>query len=285
MKRLYLVWISAVILFLSGTINVWAQYPDPFLSKEEWPDFSQWIAPPPSYTGGDFANDFYYYQWGIEQRKNAEVSALAISDESADVVSVFSEAIGFTLSNEETPEIALLCRRAIQDAHFSNTSLKDSIKRLRPFVIFNQPSLIPENDEEESGTWSYPSGHSSRGYMCAFVLCNVAPSRTAAIMKRAKTYALNRVICGHHWKSDTDTSVLLSAGLFSMIISKEEYQEQLAKAREEYKQIISGQTAVRGVTRTKEGIAEIYDMQGRRLDGDAVRPGIYISKGRKIIRK
>jgi len=33
-------------------------------------------------------------------------------------------------------------------------------------------------------------------------------------MDRAQAYAMNRVICGHHWKSDTDASLLLAATIY-----------------------------------------------------------------------
>jgi len=97
--------------------------------------------------------------------------------------------------------------------------------------------LKPKSDEKRSQTWSYPSGHSSTGYMFAMALCTVNPARTAEIMNRAREYAQNRIICGHHWKSDTEASLLLVAGQFPNIVITEEYQKQLAKARKEFKKL------------------------------------------------
>ena len=73
-------------------------------------------------------------------------------------------------------------------------------------------------DEEEAKTFSYPSGHSTRGYMFGLVLCTVMPEKTSDILDRAQYYAYNRVICGHHWKSDTDASLMLAAALFANIV-------------------------------------------------------------------
>ncbi len=46
-------------------------------------------------------------------------------------------------------------------------------------------------------------------------------------MARAVEYALNRVICGHHWKSDTNATLLLVVGVFPVVASTEKFQQQL----------------------------------------------------------
>lgn len=223
-------------IFVLSAITAWAQYPDPYLTDETRPDGTKWLPPHPSTTGGEFANDFYYYQWGKAQRDSATV-AQAVWDEGAELYQVFSEVLGFPLSHETTPEIVLLAEAAVTDAHAANKKVKDYYQRRRPFATFNEPSLKPEEDPEEALTFSYPSGHSSRGWMFALTLCTVAPERTEIIMARAYKYALNRVICGHHWKSDIDASLMLTAGVFANIVVTDSYQKQLAKARKEYNRI------------------------------------------------
>lgn len=54
-------------------------------------------------------------------------------------------------------------------------------------------------------------------------LSTLMPQKTNDLMDRACVYALNRVICGHHWKSDIDASLLLAAGLFANIVSTEAF--------------------------------------------------------------
>ena len=190
------------------------------------------------------------------------------------------------MTREDAPEIILLCERAATDAHKANTVVKEKYQRTRPFATFKEESLKPWTDDEEAKTLSYPSGHSSRGYMFAFALCTVAPQYTTKIMERAQQYALNRVICGHHWKSDTDTSLLLAATMFANVVCTEEYQAQLKKAREEYNRIISGSgtrieaPSADATTRT----AAIYDMNGRQLN-EKPNNGVYIQSGQKFVSK
>ena len=166
-----------------------------------------------------------------------------MSDEGASLYKVFDEeTIGITLSRRTTPEIIRLCERAASDANKANSTIKDEYQRTRPFVTFEEPSLNPDNDASKGESYSYPSGHATRGYAFALALCTVVPEHTSEIMLRAQYYALNRVVCGHHWKSDIDASLLLSSAMFANIVCTDEYQQQLVKAREEYKRVKEEQT-------------------------------------------
>lgn len=162
--------------------------------------------------------------------------------------------------------------------------VKEKYQRTRPFATFKEESLKPWTDDEEAKTLSYPSGHSSRGYMFAFALCTVAPQYTTEIMERAQQYALNRVICGHHWKTDTDASLLLAATLFANVVCTDEYQAQLKKAREEYKNLIAGTPIEAPSAEAATRTAAIYDMNGRQLN-EKPNNGVYIQSGQKFISK
>ena len=102
MKKMFLSAFVAILTFA----NSWAQYPDGYLTDETFPKSFEFLWIPPSLTGGDFMNDFYYYQWGREMRENDEVSDLALYDEAAPIYEVFAPGyIGIKLTRETTPEI------------------------------------------------------------------------------------------------------------------------------------------------------------------------------------
>lgn len=283
MKKILMMAAAAMM----AAINGWAQqYTEPYLTDETRPNGLLWLPEPPSLTSAEFTYDFYYYQQGRVLREQDALSELALSDESAPLSDVFSEALDINLSYETTPEILQLVERATNDAHKANSVVKNHYKRVRPFAQFKEASLKPETDEEEASTYSYPSGHSSRGWMFALVLASVAPECAEQLFDRALNYANNRVVCGHHWKSDTDASLMLAAGIFATVVSTDEYRAQLVKAREEYLRLKGDPTAVRSArTRAATGSAAVYDMQGRRLDTAPTAPGIYISEGQKKIVK
>ena len=204
-----------------------------FLTKEELPDATRYIAQPPQPGSGTFENDSYYHNWGKAQRQTPQGNLAAI-DEVIETSKAFSPAAGFLISHKETPEIYKLVEGARRDARYANRKAKDYFRRTRPFVYYNEPSINPTTDEEYKESYSFPSGHSVRGYVYALTLALVVPDSTEALVARAEEFALNRVICGRHWKSDTDASLVEAAVIMSRLQSNAAFLEQLEKARKEY---------------------------------------------------
>jgi hypothetical protein len=54
------------------------------------------------------------------------------------------------LGEQTTPEIYLLCGRAVTDVQSANRDVKNVWQRTRPFAQFKEPSLKPWEDEEEA---------------------------------------------------------------------------------------------------------------------------------------
>ena len=271
------------ILFVSFT-NVWGQnkFPEGYLTDETRPNGFVWLPPPPELTGADFTYDFYYYQWGRQQR-NSGLGELALNDESAPINEVFGGMLDITLDYENTPEIMNLYERAVTDALAANKKVKNIFQRTRPFAQFKEASLKPETDEEEAGTYSYPSGHSTRGWMTALVLATVIPEAAEALFFRARLYSLNRVICGHHWKTDIDASLMLATGIFATIVCTDEYQAQLVKARAEYKAIMEKETGVPQASGGKAAASkQAYTING--MPATENSRGIIIQNGQKKIK-
>ncbi len=204
-----------------------------FLSKEEMPNPLLFISAPPQPGNGAFANDTYYYQWGKEQRQTPRGNQAAL-DEVKWTSSSFSETVGFIIGPTETPEIYKLVQGAQKDATAVNKSAKNHFRRTRPYVYFDEPSLVSKDDGKNRDTYSYPSGHSIRGWVCALTLALIVPDSTETLIRRAQEYALNRVVCGRHWKSDTEAALLEAVAVMSRLNSNAAFLEQLDKARKEY---------------------------------------------------
>jgi uncharacterized protein YjiK len=204
-----------------------------FLSHEELPNASRYIAEPPQPGSGAFENDTYYYNWGKEQRATTRGTQAAI-DEEQWTSKAFSPTAGFMISPQETPEIFKLVEGARKDARAANRQAKNYFRRTRPFVYFQEPSINPSTDEDYKSSYSFPSGHSVRGWVYALTLALVVPDSTEALIARAQEYAINRVICGRHWKSDVDASLVEATAIMSRLLSNAAFLEQLEKARREY---------------------------------------------------
>lgn len=204
-----------------------------FLSAEERPNHLKFITSPPAFGSKDFNNDSYFYEIGKEQRSTPRGVQAAL-DEVQWMSKAFSGSAGFVIGPEECPEIFKLVEGAKKDANEVNKAAKDYYHRERPFVHFGEPSLVPEYDAEYADSWSYPSGHTVRGWVYAFTLALVVPDSTEALISRAQEYAINRVICGRHYKSDIDAALVEATAMMCRLMSNEAFQAQLARAREEY---------------------------------------------------
>ena len=223
------------VTVLLKAINTKEEKPkiDAFLSHEEVPNTIRFIAEPPQPGSGAFENDRYYYNWGKEQRQTPRGN-LAVIDEEQWTSRAFSPAAGFMIDPKETPEIFKLVEGARKDARATNRQAKNYFRRTRPFVYFQEPSINPATDESYKDSYSFPSGHSARGWVYALTLALVVPDSTEALIARAQEFALNRVICGRHWKSDTDASLVEATAIMSRLLSNAAFLEQLEKARREY---------------------------------------------------
>lgn len=285
MKKLLLLVFATITLSLSANAQD-ENFPEGFLDKSitETEEFTSWIPEPPEFTGGEFANDFFYYQWGRDMRENEQEAISAIWDEGVSLEQAFEKTLGIKLSEGVAPEIVLLCQRAVTDASNANKKVKEKYKRIRPFATFKDPSLTPWSDPEEEKTFSYPSGHTARGYMYAMVLTVLDPTLSANLITRAEEYATHRIVCGHHWKSDIDAALMLVAGIFPMVVATDEFQAQLKKAREEYAALKGASTRVNSPASTRSTNAAIYDMQGRQLNAEPTN-GVYIQNRQKHISK
>lgn len=257
----------AATLAIFGACTVRAQYPGPFLTDETRPNGIFFLPIPTENAkdsvGGRFYNDWWYYQWGKSVRDD-----YAVMDEGIELLSdegegVFNDIIGLE-PGEKAPEILRLAQAATSDVHRATKVLKNHFQCIRPFAFFGEPSITPDKDEELAREWGYPSGHAARGWMFAYVLSQVAPDRANDLAQRAYVYAMNRVVFGHHLKSDIDAGQMLAAVVFAAVSATDAYQKQLKKARKEYKRI-KRQKGVPDDSTRPHAIGNRYDLLGNHL--------------------
>ena len=207
----------------------------PYLKAEDLPDAVQFLPAPPQDGSPAFALDEAQYRWGKTQREGARgVQAYREGTTNVDTMALmFSPAVGRLLSKETTPKTLELLRRCIKTFRSSASSPKAHYMRLRPFVFYREGTLIPEDEEYERKTGSYPSGHTVRGWGMALVLTQLFPEHQNEILLAGYEWGQSRVIAGYHWQSDVDASRLLSSACFARLQACEEYLKDLAAARAE----------------------------------------------------
>ena len=231
MKKMFAVLVFSMFFCLSCQ----AEAPS-FLTEDEIPTGAKFMPLPPTPTEASFYNDWYRYQWGKSIR-DTERGKQAIADANDNLeyyLKIYSEPLGLTISKENTPEIYALSERLLATVLLCNNKSKSRLMRTRPFIEFNEPTPVPEDEEKLRNNSSYPSGHTTKGWAFALVLAEINPEKQDEIFKRGFEYGESRVIVGFHYQSDVDAARVITSALVSRLHTNKDFIQQLAKAKEEF---------------------------------------------------
>jgi acid phosphatase (class A) len=229
-----------VATLLSSNI-VFAQQSDKvYLTADEVPNAVYWLPEPPAPGSSQFLSDISQYFWGKQQRLDSLRAQKAIREvvsEVADMAVLFSEAFGMEISAEKTPAIYKVINRGVPTIRLSAAKPKNTYLRKRPYVYFNEPTLIPSEEEHLRKTGSYPSGHTVRGWGMALLLSEINPAAQDELFKLGYEWGQSRVIAGYHWQSDVDASRMLAAACYARLHSCKEFLDDMKNAKKEFEKI------------------------------------------------
>ena len=154
--------------------------------------------------------------------------------------------------------------------------------RKRPYARFNEPTLVPEQEESHRTNGSYPSGHTILGWSAALLLMEINPEAADTLMARGYMYGESRVIAGYHWQSDVDAARLAASVAYAKLHTSDRFLEQMAAARKEFaEKKASGVKTV--IDDRKEINGRAYTLSG--LPADETTKGIIIQDNKKYLRK
>jgi acid phosphatase (class A) len=258
-----------------------------YFTTTEMPDMMVFMPGPPDSTSVAFANDVNRFFWGKEMRKDPERSAEAKRDAVyglETILTEFEEAFGMKITKDETPEIYKVLLEGTATCDSICTLPKQRYGRTRPFVRFNEHTLVPEFEEELNPHKSFPSGHTLLGWSSALLMMEINPDRANEILKRGYRYGENRVVVGAHWQSDTDAARLAASVAYARLHTSERFLEQMKKAREEFK-AKSTPVNIRAIETTRQPAEESpsYTLSG--TPATATTRGVIVSRKGKTIKR
>ena len=258
-----------------------------YFTQGEMPDMMVFLPGPPDSTSVAFMNDVARYYWGKEMRKDPERAAQATRDAVyglATILTEFEEAFGMKVTKEDTPEIYKVLLEGTATCDSICTRPKREYMRRRPFMVFNEPTLYPEDEPALRLNGSFPSGHTLLGWSSALLMMEINPDRATEIMARGYRYGENRLVVGAHWQSDTDAARLAASVAYARLHTSERFLEQMRKAREEFQRLKGETVGVRPAQVVEYPAATgVYTLQGIPAT-DSTR-GIVIEGNTKVVRK
>ncbi|MBQ6577609.1 MAG: phosphatase PAP2 family protein [Bacteroidales bacterium] len=235
---------AAVMMLSSQTVS--AQNIPPrnsqnttYLPDDLLPDAIAYLPSPTKPSDPLFAGDRAFYDWGKTLR-GTERGQRAHDDANSNftyLCSIFSPAVGVTLSYDNTPAICTLLSKATATARAATSKAKDYYKRVRPYEEFNEGTGVPENEAAYRGSASYPSGHSTRGWSFALILCELFPSHADEILSVGYEYGESRVIVGYHYESDVQAARVSTSAVISVLHSDPAFQKDMKKAKKEVRKL------------------------------------------------
>ncbi|HET6420050.1 MAG TPA: phosphatase PAP2 family protein [Geobacteraceae bacterium] len=206
-----------------------------FLADSDLPDSIALLGAPPADGSAAAAADEEAYR-ATRALRGSPRWALAARDSNLDfpeAAQVFSCALNAPITQKETPHLYDLLHRTLADASRATIKAKDYYHRVRPFVVNREGSCTPSFDTKISKNGSYPSAHSTVGWVWALILAEIAPDRMNAILARGEAFGRSRVICGVHWQSDVAAGRILGAGLVARLHADPSFHAELEAARKE----------------------------------------------------
>ncbi len=213
-----------------------------YLTIDDVVNSAEFLPAPPDSGSAAWLVDVERYQEGKNLRNTAR-GQQAVRDafvHNDSLALTFSEAFGIEISPETTPATYRLISHMREDAgNLSTRHAKQLYMRQRPFMVFNEPTPLPEQEEELRNNGSYPSGHSAIGYAVALVLSEINPDRALQIMERGYQMGESRVILGFHFDSDVKAGRMCASMLIPVLHSNPEFMRDLNAAKQEINSIMT----------------------------------------------
>ena len=205
-----------------------------YLPPETLAETVQVIGPPPPVgSSGDVRDRDVYRQTraldGTSRFALATNDAVIAPQPLADD---FACAMGKRVDVKAAPVLTRLLSRSSLDGSAASSKGKTTFKRQRPFVGSSDAICTPD-DARIEGSFAYPSGHATLGWIYGQILSELMPDRTVPLMTRARIYGDSRVVCGVHTVSDIDAGAKVAQTVVARLHGNAEFQADLTAAKAE----------------------------------------------------
>jgi len=209
-----------------------------FLVAADKPLFQKWISPdhfderaimgePPKDDSPEHQEEIATMLSLQEHRTKEEIERCK-SEENVTVFA-FASVLGDDFNEKHYPLTAALMSEVYDQTKAVSAWGKNVWKRPRPYVAEPRIQICvkPEN------SFSYPSGHATRGIVWATLLAEIYPDQKEKLMAKGREIGTDRSLAGAHWPSDVVAGQKLGAAVAEQLLKDKNFQEELAKVKDE----------------------------------------------------
>lgn len=169
--------------------------------------------------------DLYFQECAMATAGEAEKNhAMSIIYDS---VFDYAEIFGPHFSAAQFPLTKAFFDKIRNDVIVACTAAKNTFQRPRPA---SWTKMTPE--DKEIG-YTYPSGHTTRAFVIAELLCSVFPQSQKALLQEAERISWSRVIIGRHYPSEVFAGKLYADYLVTKFYENPAFQKEWSAVQEE----------------------------------------------------
>lgn len=190
------------------------------------PDGVALLPPPPAAGSTEEVADLASVRSVCLGRSAAEEKRARTDDKLS--FDIFAPAIGPVFALGKLPKTQALMERVKKDIGEVIDTAKNHWKRQRPYQMDTHLAV-----GKPEPSFSYPSGHSTRGTVYALVLAEVFPDRQAAILETGRQIGWDRVVFGKHFPTDVYAGRVLGQAILRELLANPAFAHDLAEAKAE----------------------------------------------------
>ena len=189
------------------------------------------LLPPPAADGIPVANAELAELHKVQDARTPAELEKAIYNDKHESAAVFAKVLGPNFDLDKLPATAKLLAQVHADDSAAAKRAKDAFKRMRPYGL--DATVIGCPHAEGKPLTSYPSGHATMGFTAATVLADLIPEKAKDIQAFAADYGHDRMVCGHHYRSDVVAGEVLGAVVGVQLLHSPALKSDIDAARAE----------------------------------------------------
>lgn len=186
------------------------------------------LLPPPPAGGSERTKKEIDEILKFQKDRTADMVKYAQADQEISVFR-FADVMGEKFKKENLPVTAEFFGNIAATASAVVSPAKDYWNRPRPSVYDArvEPCVkVPKNA-------AYPSGHSTAGNLMAIILADMIPEKGAEIYDRGWAFAVNRIIGGVHYRSDSEAGRMAATAIAALLFENPDFKADYERSRTE----------------------------------------------------
>lgn len=246
-------WLAALLLavLVAAAATAWLTRDRPQYLDGDVAPFVASFAPPPA-RGSTAERAELDAMLALQKSRSAAEVAAAQADRKTQL-SRFAAAIGIEPEKlARLPHVVRLAEDVEDQVRPYVRAAKRHFRRLRPREV--EPA-IATCIGDVAADQSYPSGHSTYGWIMGYLLADMLPERRAQLLARAAEYARQRMVCGVHFPSDLDAGQRGAAWLMVRLRSNPAFVADRDRAAQELRAALAQRSGHSSVSRAPPSLA------------------------------